>query len=206
MDEVEYISISRTLSLQTILSWCCSMRTPSVWEEEVHTVPCQFEGGLNSRMWQRKASCILWLMAILTMLISEIRFPWRMRVMGFFIESPLLAEASSLTRNDHSYSFLLIPPCEIRIYRISTSSLAELWARISSLCSRFFQLAELSTLQTAVGLSARLIMWFFFFQEKGYFVSKHCLFPPLFLYFILVMSRPSSPTNIYVVALHCITQ
>jgi hypothetical protein len=38
--------------------------------------------------------------------------------MSFFIESPLLAEVSSLTRNDHSYSFLLIPPCEFRIHRV----------------------------------------------------------------------------------------
>jgi hypothetical protein len=70
-------------------------------------------------------------------------------------------------------------------------------ARISSPCCRFFQLAELSTLQTVVGLFASLIMRFFFFQEKGYSISIHCLFPPLFLYFILVMARPSSPTNIY---------
>jgi hypothetical protein len=40
------------------------------------------------------------------------------RVMGFFIESPLLAEVSSLTCNDHYYSFLLIPPCEFRIHRV----------------------------------------------------------------------------------------
>jgi hypothetical protein len=180
-DEVGYVSISRSISYEPFCHGVVHAHSTNVGRIITHVpVACQFEGGVADAKQESELHSVRWrCYQGRYLLISVVRSPWRVRIMGLFTGSPLVANVSSHMCNNDSFitprRFLLVDfVFTIYLCFIACWVMARLWISSLPRC-RFLQVAE-HMLQTAVGLSTYFIMRSFFSEKKDYVVSIHCLF------------------------------